>query len=172
MSNVPFFPLFDLTRSDSKSLHISLSRPIVLRKHEQNTFFAQVSRAIQDTALQPFEIGFSQFACMKSDTSDRVFLTLEVSSGWQELHALSLHLNQLLFNLFRARAYFEDTRFHTSFAYLSDPTRSQAELCQEGMCLAQEWNHDLRETVCQVGPLLVYYIHAQAGNRVERIRVS
>lgn len=32
-----------------------------------------------------FEIGFSQFACMKSDTSDRVFLTLEVSSGWQEV---------------------------------------------------------------------------------------
>lgn len=54
MSNVPFFSLYDLASSHPKSLHVSLSRPIVLRKHEQNTFFAQVSRAIQDTALQPY----------------------------------------------------------------------------------------------------------------------
>lgn len=142
-------------------LHISLTRPLVLRKHEQQPLYEQVR---QVTAfVRPFSVGFAQFVCLPSDTSERVFMALEVNAGWHELTELVRALNERLGRLLHARNYYNEARFHASVAYLHGAPRAQ--LVQEGERIARAWNHSF--CVKDIGPVTVRAIYTKVGRDVE-----
>lgn len=140
--------------------HISLTRPLVLRKHEQGPFYAQVRQAT--ACVRPFSVGFARFVCLPSDTSERVFMALEVSAGWHELTEHVRALNERLSRLLHVRQYYDEARFHASIAYLHGAPRAQ--LVQEGERLARAWNHCL--CVTDIGPMTVRAIYTKVGQDI------
>lgn len=63
--------------------HISLSRPIYLRKHQLDSFAADVKNGMKE--MQPLDLSFAQFAHLTNDEKTRSFLTLEIGSGYNEV---------------------------------------------------------------------------------------
>jgi hypothetical protein len=63
--------------------HISLSRPIYLRKHQLDSFVAAIKNAMKD--VQSFDLSFAQLAQLTNDEKTRSFLTLEIGSGYNEV---------------------------------------------------------------------------------------
>lgn len=142
-------------------LHISLTRPLVLRKHEQGPFYEQVRQVA--AIVRPFSVGFARFVCLPSDTSERVFIALEVNAGWHELAELVCALNERFSRLLHAREYYDEARFHASVAYLYGAPRVY--LVREGERIARAWNHSFR--VKDIGPVTVRAIYTKVGQDIE-----
>ncbi|KAF8471004.1 U6 snRNA phosphodiesterase Usb1, partial [Russula ochroleuca] len=100
-------------------LHVSLTRPFFLRAYQRE----EMKRAVRDVAKahSPFVASFAAFSDLTNDERTRTFLSLEVGGGHQEFRALSDALTPALHS-FRQKEYYEQPRFHTSFAWvLRDP---------------------------------------------------
>lgn len=161
------------------TLHISLTRPILLRIQEKELFIGQVSQCLRDSRVHPyvaglhsFAIGFAQFTCFPSDTSSRVFLALETSSGWHEMAALTDALSKRLYALFQVPSYYNRPRFHVSYAYC-EPANGEArsELIARGQCLARQLNDSLAKTLRIHGPLFAHALEVQVGQHIRRLMI-
>ncbi|KAE8232439.1 hypothetical protein CF326_g2523 [Tilletia indica] len=103
-------------------LHISLTRPILVRPHEREDFRKLVQGAVEDR--QSFQIHFARLTTLTNDDSSRIFFVLEVGTGWEELHNLTTTLNKPLHSAFRARSYYTEARYHASIASIPLPPHS------------------------------------------------
>ncbi|KAJ1673493.1 poly(U)-specific 3'-to-5' RNA exonuclease, partial [Spiromyces aspiralis] len=99
---------------DTARLHISLSRPVVLKRHHLPPFLGRLSESLRS---QPgFRVGFSGFECFVNDTQTRSFMALLVGHGADKLGLLLGRVNECLAAYGQAQFY-ENPRFHASFAY-------------------------------------------------------
>ncbi|KAI0062217.1 hypothetical protein BV25DRAFT_660240 [Artomyces pyxidatus] len=120
--------------SGLQELHVSLTRPFFLRAHQRE----DMKRAVRAAArLHPpyvsfvdeirciFTASFATFSELTNDEKTRTFLCMEVGAGHAELRGLSDSLSPKL-REFRQKQYYEDPRFHASFAWAlldaSDPS--------------------------------------------------
>ncbi|KAI9510134.1 hypothetical protein F5148DRAFT_1181791 [Russula earlei] len=101
--------------ADLRELHISLTRPFYLRAHQRD----EMKRAVRDAARSqpPFAASFAAFSDLTNDEHTRTFLSMEIGAGHQELRALSAALSAALHS-FRQKEYYEQPRFHASFAWV------------------------------------------------------
>ncbi|KAI0262432.1 hypothetical protein BC834DRAFT_828908 [Gloeopeniophorella convolvens] len=97
-----------------RELHVSLTRPFFLRPHQKEEMKQAVRRVAKDHA--PFTASFAAFSDLTNDERTRTFLCLEVGAGHQELRTLSNALTPSLLS-FRQKEYYEQPRFHSSFAW-------------------------------------------------------
>ncbi|KAI0250463.1 hypothetical protein BJV78DRAFT_1219396 [Lactifluus subvellereus] len=108
---------------DVRELHISLTRPFFLRAHQREV----MKCVVRDTAKAhpPFTASFAAFSDLTNDEHTRTFLCMEVGAGHQELRALSDTLTPAL-QSFRQKEYYDQPRFHASFAWvlLDRPARA------------------------------------------------
>jgi hypothetical protein len=74
--------------------HISLSRPIYLRKYQLDSFVAAVKNVMKD--VRPFKLSFAQLAHLTNDEKTRSFLTLEIGSGYNEVYTIKKLSNDTL----------------------------------------------------------------------------
>jgi len=101
--------------AEVRELHISLTRPFFLRGHQRE----EMKRAVRDAARAqpPFAASFAAFSDLTNDEHTRTFICMEVGAGHQELRALSDALTPALHS-FRQKEYYEQPRFHASFAWV------------------------------------------------------
>ncbi|SHO79594.1 Hypothetical protein MSYG_3944 [Malassezia sympodialis ATCC 42132] len=154
------------------SLHVSLTRPIILRKHEERSFAEEVLQAVKSLSLPRFSLAFSRFICLPSDSSERVFLCMELSAGWHELYALVQELNPRFQRLFGARGYYDKAQFHASVAFMDDVSVPRQQLIRHGHTLAEALNDALGQELCRVGPLHVSVLAARVGQHVHNIYLA
>ncbi|TDL23211.1 hypothetical protein BD410DRAFT_787528 [Rickenella mellea] len=98
----------------TRELHISLTRPIYLRAHQREELKRAVKQAAQNHPT--FVASFAAFATFVNDERTRAFVGMEVGAGHAELQSLSETLKPLL-RLLHQRPFYEDPRFHASFAW-------------------------------------------------------
>jgi len=108
-------------KDDSWELHISLTRPMFLRTHQREEF----KKAVKDMArsYHAFPVSFANFAQLTNDEKTRVFLTVEVGAGFDQLRQLSEALIPTL-RAIRQQEFYPEPRFHASIAWalLDRPT--------------------------------------------------
>jgi len=102
------------TVADVRELHVSLTRPFFLCASQRE----DMKRAVRDVAKahSPFVASFAAFSNLTNDECTRTFICMEVGAGHQELRALSDALTPAL-QSFRQKEYYEQPRFHASFAW-------------------------------------------------------
>lgn len=101
----------------AKRLHISLTRPILLRAHERDAFVQEVTNVIRQSAPDVLDFAFANAASLVNDDATRMFLALEVGQGHEELSAITKALDKRLRELFQAQEYYAEARYHCSAAY-------------------------------------------------------
>ncbi|TFY73509.1 hypothetical protein EWM64_g10503 [Hericium alpestre] len=95
-------------------LHVSLTRPFYLRAHQREDV-KRAMRAVAKTHL-PFTASFATLAELTNDERTRTFLCMEVGAGHTEFQKLSDALTPTL-RAFRQKEYYDQPRFHASFAW-------------------------------------------------------
>ena len=104
--------------------HISLTRPILLRRHECDALISIVKEAIQAYRKISFGsvdrlfIAFSQFALLPSEDTKRLYWAAEIGQGWDRVRSLTTELDNVLKQRLHSRKYHEQALFHTSFAFV------------------------------------------------------
>ncbi|KAI0053924.1 hypothetical protein FA95DRAFT_1551702 [Auriscalpium vulgare] len=100
--------------ADLRELHISLTRPFFLRVHQRE----EMKHAVKTLARKhsPFITSLVTFSELTNDERTRTFLCMEVGAGHSELRALVDGLSPSL-HKFRQKDYYEQPRFHASFAW-------------------------------------------------------
>ncbi|KAI0250479.1 hypothetical protein BJV78DRAFT_1219564 [Lactifluus subvellereus] len=113
--------------ADVRELHISLTRPFFLHAHQREV----MRRVVRDTAKahSPFTASFAAFSDLTNDEHTRTFLCMEVGAGHQELRALSDTLTPAL-QSFRQKEYYDQPRFHASFAWVLLDRPAQASVSE------------------------------------------
>lgn len=179
----------DSDQEDAESndvIHISLTRPILVRARERDTFFREVRSTLQ--SFPPLSISFSRFSTLPSSSSvakDRDFFVLEVGKGHETMVEMSEALSEMLRSFFRAQGYWsrDQVRFHTSFAFLdagqsSDAgvdraeggTRSPSRLAQDlAQRLEERYAEELRRSI---GELRVSTVGVKVGGRTQWVRLE
>ncbi|PWN92495.1 hypothetical protein FA10DRAFT_300974 [Acaromyces ingoldii] len=105
-------------RSADEPLHVSLSRPILIRAHERDTLVDVVRTALSHSQPGPsLDVAFARFAHFPSHDAKRTFWAVEVGQGWRELKTVTDALDKGLgASALKARPYHAQPRFHASFA--------------------------------------------------------
>lgn len=104
--------------------HISLTRPILLRRHECDALVSIVKEAIQAYrkayfgSIDRLFIAFSQFALLPSEDTKRLYWAAEIGQGWDRIRSLTTELDNVLKQRLHSRKYYEQALFHTSFAFV------------------------------------------------------
>ncbi|WFD00379.1 poly(U)-specific 3'-to-5' RNA exonuclease [Malassezia yamatoensis] len=157
---------------DQAALHLSLTRPIVLQRHETQAFLHGVRDAVKKSGISQFAVGFAQFSCFPSDTSSRIFLSLETSSGWTSMQQLTQVLSKELHALFSIQKFYEQPRFHVSFAYREvhscDPRQ---EFIKHGHKIAQALNRSHGATLQSQPAIYANAIAVQTGRAIEYVNI-
>lgn len=150
---------------DRDELHISLTRPTILRDHDRAAYIRQVANAVR--GVRPFVLSFSHFECFPSDTSGRVFLGIEIGAGKHNLSELS-HILDAVQNTFHAPSYYNDAHFHTSFAYIdSNCTIPNPESRRAGYNLANSLERRIGNALRAVPPIATHNIGIKWDSIVE-----
>lgn len=104
--------------------HISLTRPILLRRHECDALVPIVKEALQAyrkgsfASAQKLLIAFSQFTLLPSEDAKRSYWAAEIGQGWDRIRSLTTELDSILKHRLHSRKYHEQARFHSSFAFI------------------------------------------------------
>ncbi|PWN48182.1 hypothetical protein IE53DRAFT_389645 [Violaceomyces palustris] len=114
--------------SEPQRPHISLTRPILVRSHERESFWREAKDAIDSvkSKVGTFLISFARFDHLVNDDRTRDFMVMEVGAGWKELHTLSGSLSERLHRSFRAKPYYKEARYHASLGWV-DMTAAESE---------------------------------------------
>ncbi|BGP20052.1 hypothetical protein JCM10213_003564 [Rhodosporidiobolus nylandii] len=99
-----------------EALHLSLSRPLVVRTNQKGELRAGVARVAKEAA--GFSARYASFGVLENDERTRRFLGIEVGAGYDEMHSLLRKVDEMLVSL-RLPTYYETPRFHTSLAWSS-----------------------------------------------------
>lgn len=109
-------------------LHISLSRPILLRAHQRE----EVKKAVKRIAhsVSSFDASFATFTEFTNDENTRTFLAMEIGAGHLELRNILDLLNPTLQSL-RQKEFYTDPKFHASIAWalLGHPRSPSPQKC-------------------------------------------
>ncbi|KAI9012383.1 hypothetical protein DFJ74DRAFT_645508 [Hyaloraphidium curvatum] len=119
--------------ASSKGLHISLTRTAFLRSFQWDGFLRMVEDKMKrvkrsgflsvwrrSAATPPpfsFNVGFSDPGRYVSETGERTFLSANIGPGSAQLTGLVKAMDDILEH-FRQPKYYEEPRFHVSFAFL------------------------------------------------------
>ncbi|KAH9043532.1 U6 snRNA phosphodiesterase Usb1 [Lactarius deliciosus] len=98
-----------------RELHVSLTRPFLLRAHQKE----EMKRAVRDAAKAhpPFTASFAAFSDLTNDEHTRTFLCMEVGAGHGEVLYAHSRITPALLS-FHQKEYYEQPRFHASFAWV------------------------------------------------------
>ncbi|KAI8390213.1 hypothetical protein BD560DRAFT_3784 [Blakeslea trispora] len=138
--------------------HISLCRPVYLRKHQLDSFAQAVSNALQGIAC--FDIAFAQLAPLTNDEKTRSFMTLEVGKGYNELMHCMKCIDKVM-TQFHKPVFYDPPRFHTSIAWSLEQSKI------ESLCIPPK----------AIDPIVdqnffISKIYIKMGNRVEQVSLS
>lgn len=114
----------DTSPQTSEHLHISLTRPFTVRSYERDDYVKVATAEVERfrTSVSSFPFSFSRIAYLANDDASRHFMVLEVGSGREKLHKLSLALSTELRRAFRAKTYYDEARYHASTACVMIPS--------------------------------------------------
>lgn len=152
--------------------HISLTRPVVLRKHEQDAFFNIARGAVADFASihvpsSTINIAFARFAVLSGEDGRLAYFAVEIGLGWDALQRLTNCLDAPLQTQLQQRAFFKEARFHASFASVERAQIGEQAINKAVEVLERELGDDLRN--CPA--LLVNRVTASFGNRRVKIQL-
>lgn len=102
--------------ADDDGLHISLSRPFELRRHQRAPFSAQLRHLLSSHRSFTFQLATFPPQALANDRASRAFVALDVSSAQPHLQRL-VHAIDRLMEEYRQPAYYAPARFHASFAW-------------------------------------------------------
>ncbi|KAI8078234.1 UPF0406 protein C16orf57, partial [Gilbertella persicaria] len=94
--------------------HISLSRPVYLRKYQLDQFAQEIKEALAH--ISSFSIAFAQLAPLTNDEKTRSFLTLEIGTGYNELQQCMKCVDKIMLQ-YHKPVFYHPPRFHTSIAW-------------------------------------------------------
>lgn len=159
---------------ERSSLHISLTRPIVLRASERSTLMDVARTAVRSFASESshvpqrpaLSLSFSQFALLSSEEGDRLYFVAEIGQGWSRLRLLTDCLDRSLIESRIGRPYYEEARFHTSFASIKVDSTGEA---QKGVELL---NNSLVTRLRAAGVMVTNTIDVAMGTQTVMIPIS
>ncbi|KAF3905588.1 hypothetical protein AA313_de0208548 [Arthrobotrys entomopaga] len=174
------FKLESFLYSDLKTqlpLHISMSRPIVLRTEERDNFMTSLERGVERTGIDPFEVRFTNLEWVPNQDRTRWFWVMRASSpvqSRQRQQSLALLLtmcNQVVRRHNQQELYLKDRRggvrdgFHVSLGWsLTEPTK---ELSEDILTAVASVQSDLAELRMRCDTLKV-----KIGNAVHTINLE
>ncbi|KAG2213744.1 hypothetical protein INT46_009892 [Mucor plumbeus] len=94
--------------------HISLSRPVYLRKYQLDSFTTSIKATLRN--LSKFDISFAQAQHLTNDERTRFFLTLEIGYGYNELFKCMDCVDKVM-REYRKPTFYDPPRFHASIAW-------------------------------------------------------
>jgi hypothetical protein len=135
-------------------LHVSLSRPLVLKTEQKDDFFISLKDAISSSGARAFETSFEQLQWHPNEDRTRWFLVLRVVDEDGALLKLLRTCNSVAAKYGQPKLYEDDDvhsghkrppkqriseKFHISIAWsLEDPTGSGRTIAGETACDAME----------------------------------
>ncbi|KAL9553016.1 hypothetical protein MBANPS3_003481 [Mucor bainieri] len=99
--------------------HISLSRPVYLRKYQLTPFTRSIKAALRDT--KRFDVSFAQVSHLTNDEKTRSFLTLEIGHGYNQLLKSMKHVDNVM-REYHKPVFYNPPRFHASIAWSLEPS--------------------------------------------------
>ncbi|KAI5476208.1 UPF0406 family protein [Pseudohyphozyma bogoriensis] len=140
---------------NESTLHISLSRPLLLQTNIWNDLKAGVARVAE--SFSGFHARYATFATLENDQKNRRFLGIELGTGWTELKEVLDSIDALLVKL-RLPTYYPNPRFHTSISWSTITSASTLEKDKmmpfsdgELEALKKKWGKKLRSEELWVG---------------------
>ncbi|BGP27613.1 UPF0406 family protein [Rhodotorula toruloides] len=112
-----------LPHTSENTLHLSLSRPLMLQTNQRAELRAGVAKVAGQVA--GFSTRYASFVVLENDQRTRRFLGIEIGQGYDEMHALVRKIDDMLAT-HRLPTYYPEPRFHTSLAW-STTTSTTAE---------------------------------------------
>ncbi|KAL0140812.1 U6 snRNA phosphodiesterase Usb1 [Mucor lusitanicus] len=94
--------------------HISLSRPVYLRKYQLTPFTRSIKAALRNT--KRFDASFAQVSHLTNDEKTRAFLTLEIGHGYNQLLKCMKHVDNVM-REYHKPTFYNPPRFHASIAW-------------------------------------------------------
>ncbi|SJX62714.1 related to UPF3-Nonsense-mediated mRNA decay protein [Sporisorium reilianum f. sp. reilianum] len=162
--------------SSQGQLHISLTRPFTVRSYERDEYVKVATAEVQrlKATVGSFPFTFSRIAYLANDDASRHFMVLEVGAGCDKFHRLSTALSTELRRAFRAKAYYDEARFHASTACVLDSTPDQSDHATQA--LASRFSTIVADIEAEHGPRLrqcrpvwATRIGIQVANRVSYV---
>ncbi|CAO1616775.1 unnamed protein product [Sympodiomycopsis kandeliae] len=157
------------------SLHVSLTRPVLIRGHERDAF----SREVKDILCHSgdnkgFDISLAQTTHFLNDDSTRLFFALEIAQGHEELLALTRALDLRLSKTFQVKGYYEEARFHSSFAYLQQTDNLQLTEAQIafGQDLTRQLARQLDTRLLRMESQRIREVCIRVGQNVTRVALT
>ncbi|EPS44648.1 hypothetical protein H072_1353 [Dactylellina haptotyla CBS 200.50] len=149
-------------------LHISMSRPVVLRTEERDGFMTSLERGVQRVGIGPFDVDFTALEWVPNQDRTRWFWVMRASSP--VLSTLLAVCNQVVRRHRQPELYLRDSRgnirdgFHVSIGWsLTEPTK---EISQEISAAISEVRADLQELKMRCDTLKV-----KIGNAVHTVEL-
>ncbi|KAK4520173.1 uncharacterized protein ATC70_008304 [Mucor velutinosus] len=94
--------------------HISLSRPVYLRKYQLAPFTRSIKAALRN--IKRFDVSFAQVSHLTNDEKTRSFLTLEIGHGYNQLFKCMKHVDNVM-REYHKPVFYNPPRFHASIAW-------------------------------------------------------
>ncbi|KAJ1028307.1 hypothetical protein NDA18_002972 [Ustilago nuda] len=146
---------------EAEHLHVSLTRPFTVRSSERDEYAKIAKAELQrlKEKIGSFPFSFSRIAYLNNDDASRHFMVLEVGSGRDQFVELSTALSKVLHRAFRAKAYYEEARFHASTSCLEttkalDDDAEPPELREAGEALGPRFSDIVNDVEKKWGPQL------------------
>ncbi|KAK0553786.1 poly(U)-specific 3'-to-5' RNA exonuclease [Tilletia horrida] len=166
-SDDTIFPQVEADLSLPSELHISLTRPLLVRPHERGAFRSIVTEHL--CARKSFEFHFARVVTLINDDRSRLFFALEVGTGWAQLHELTLALNKPLEQAFRARAYYSEARYHSSFASIRLGQSADTQKWEE---LSQSLDKIIGQSLRRCPPFSAEHIGIRVGAHITDVSLQ
>ncbi|EPB83698.1 hypothetical protein HMPREF1544_09548 [Mucor circinelloides 1006PhL] len=138
--------------------HISLSRPVYLRKYQLTPFTRSIKAALRD--IQRFDVSFAQISHLTNDEKTRSFLTLEIGHGYNQLHKCMKFVDNVM-REYHKPIFYDPPRFHASFAW---------SLKQSTIASIRIPPHVIEQIVSNVFSIDKVYV--KMGNRLETVSLD
>ncbi|CAO1637116.1 unnamed protein product [Sympodiomycopsis kandeliae] len=155
--------LADSQASGGDPLHISLTRPVLIRGHERDAFAREVKGILcDDDHKKSFDISLAQTTHFLNDDLTRLFFAFEIAQGHEQLLDLTRALDSRLGKTFQVKEYYQEARFHSSFAYLERKNADQGQLTKAQIAFGEDLT---RQIAKEIDPKL----HCMQSQRINQV---
>ncbi|CAG8446750.1 5454_t:CDS:2 [Funneliformis mosseae] len=111
---------------EETKLHISLSRPLLLKYHHIENFWTKIKKGFLNR--KRFSLSFANIAGFSNDDDTRSFMALEVGKGSSELKSMVNIVNKVAKD-FQQKPFYENPRFHASILWALGGSSIDSSLC-------------------------------------------
>ncbi|GAA5998966.1 HVSL domain-containing protein [Rhodotorula paludigena] len=159
----------ELASTPASSLHVSLSRPLMLQTNQRE----ELGRAVARLAgrITGFAARYASFGVLENDDKTRRFLGVEIGQGYDQLYALVRQLDEAL-QPQRLPAYYDSPRFHTSLAWTSATSASSSPPLPFDNISVEELEQRFGKKLRAEGEVWVGELCVKIGKDVQRYRLS